>query len=52
MELAAGRSLEAAPCVGDAGRQANIMPAVTPDSFIPDDRPIRHAKPIVDAARQ
>ena len=37
---------------GDAERQANIMLAVTPDSFIPDDHPIRRIKPIVDAALQ
>ena len=35
---------------GDAERQANILLAVTPDSFIPDDHPIRRIKPIVDAA--
>ena len=35
---------------GDAERQANIMLAVTPDSFIPADHPIRRIKPIVDAA--
>ena len=37
---------------GDAERQANIMLAVTPDSFIPDDHPIRRIKPIVDSALQ
>ena len=37
---------------GDAERQANIMLAVTPDSFIPADHPIRRIKPIVDAALQ
>ena len=37
---------------GDAERQSNIMLAVTPDSFIPDDHPIRRIKPIVDAALQ
>ena len=35
---------------GDAERQANIMLAVTPDSFVPDDHPIRRIKPIVDSA--
>ena len=35
---------------GDAERQANIMLAVTPDSFVPTDHPIRRIKPIVDAA--
>ena len=37
---------------GDAERQADIMLAVTPDSFVPDDHPIRRIKPIVDAALQ
>ena len=37
---------------GDAERQANIMLAVTPDSFIPADHPIRRIKPIVDSALQ
>ena len=37
---------------GDAERQADIMLAVTPDSFIPADHPIRHIKPIVEAALQ
>ena len=37
---------------GDAERQANMLLAVTPDSFIPDDHPIRRIKPIVDAALQ
>ena len=37
---------------GDAERQANIMLAVTPDSFVPDDHPIRRIKPIVDSALQ
>ena len=32
---------------GDAERQANMLLAVTPDSFIPDDHPIRRIKPIV-----
>ncbi len=35
---------------GDAERQANIMLAVTPDSFVPADHPIRRIKLIVDAA--
>ena len=35
---------------GDAERQTNMLLAVTPDSFIPDDHPIRRIKPIVDAA--
>lgn len=35
---------------GDAERQANIMLAVTPESFVPADHPIRRIKPIVDAA--
>ena len=34
---------------GDAERQTNMLLAVTPDSFIPDDHPIRRIKPIVDA---
>ena len=34
----------------DTERQANIMLAVTPDAFVPDDYPIRRIKPIVDAA--
>ena len=37
---------------GDAERHANIMLAVTPDSFIPADYPVRGIKPIVDAALQ
>ena len=37
---------------GDAERQSNIMLAVTPESFIPGDHPIRRIKPIVDAALQ
>ena len=37
---------------GDAERQADIMLAVTPDSFVPADHPIRCIKPIVDAALQ
>ncbi len=37
---------------GDAERQANMLLAVTPDSFIPDDHPIRRIKPIVDSALQ
>lgn len=35
---------------GDAERQATIMLAVTPESFVPADHPIRRIKPIVDAA--
>lgn len=35
---------------GGAERQANIMLAVTPESFVPADHPIRRIKPIVDAA--
>ena len=34
---------------GDAERQADIMLAVTPDSFVPAEHPIRRIKPIVDA---
>ena len=34
----------------DTERQANVMLAVTPDAFVPDDHPIRRIKPIVDAA--
>ena len=37
---------------GDAERQADIMLAVTPDSFVPANHPIRRIKPIVDAALQ
>ena len=37
---------------GDAERQANMLLAVTPDAFIPDDHPIRRIKPIVDSALQ
>ena len=37
---------------GDAERQTNMLLAVTPDSFIPDDHPIRRIKPIVDSALQ
>ena len=37
---------------GDAERQSNIMLAVTPESFIPGNHPIRRIKPIVDAALQ
>ena len=37
---------------GDAERQADIMLAVTADSFVPADHPIRRIKPIVDAALQ
>ena len=37
---------------GDAERQSNIMLAVTPESFIPGDHPIRRIKPIVDDALQ
>lgn len=37
---------------GDAERQADIMIAVTPDSFVPADHPVRRIKPIVDAALQ
>ena len=37
---------------GDAERQSNIMLAVTPESFIPGDHPIRRIKSIVDAALQ
>ena len=33
---------------GDAERQANMLLAVTPDSFIPDDHPIRRIKPLVE----
>jgi len=33
---------------GDAERQANMLLAVTPDAFIPDDHPIRRIKPIVE----
>ena len=34
---------------GDAERQANMLLAVTPDSFIPEDHPIRRIKPIVES---
>jgi transposase len=34
---------------GDAERQANMLLAVTPDSFIPDDHPIRRIKPVVES---
>jgi len=34
---------------GDAERQANMLLAVTPDSFIPEDHPIRRVKPIVES---
>jgi len=34
---------------GDAERQANMLLAVTPDSFIPADHPIRRIKPIVES---
>ncbi len=34
---------------GDAGHQANMLLAVTPDAFIPDDHPIRRIKSIVEA---
>ena len=37
---------------GDAERQADIMLAVTPDSFAPAEHPIRRIKLIVDAALQ
>ena len=37
---------------GDAERQTNMLLAVTPDSFIPDDHPIPRIKPIVDSALQ
>ena len=37
---------------GDAERQADIMLAVTPDSFVPDDHPIRRIKPRAAAALQ
>ena len=33
---------------GDAERQANMLLAVTPDSFIPEEHPIRRIKPIVE----
>ena len=33
---------------GDAERQANMLLAVTPDSFIPDGHPMRGIKPIVE----
>ncbi len=35
---------------GDAERQANMLLAVTPDSFIPEEHPIRRIKPIVESA--
>ena len=35
---------------GDAERQADIMLAVTLDSFVPDDHPIRCIKPIASVA--
>ena len=36
---------------GDAERQTNMLLAVTPDSLVPADHPIRRIKPIVDAAQ-
>ena len=33
---------------GDRERQANIMLAVTPESFVPEDHPLRRIKPLVD----
>ena len=36
---------------GDAERQTNMLLAVTPDSLVPADHPIRCIKPIVDAAQ-
>ena len=33
---------------GDRERQANIMLAVTPEAFVPDDHPLRRIKPLVD----
>ncbi len=35
---------------GDTERQADIMLAVTPGSFVPAGHPIHRIKPIVDAA--
>ena len=35
---------------GDAERQANMLLAVTPDSFIPEEHPVRRIKPIVESA--
>ena len=35
---------------GGAERQANMLLAVTPDSFIPEEHPIRRIKPIVESA--
>ena len=33
---------------GDRERQANIMLAVTPETFVPEDHPLRRIKPLVD----
>ena len=33
---------------GETARQANILLAVTPESFVPDDHPLRRIKPLVD----
>ena len=33
---------------GERERQANIMLAVTPEAFVPDDHPLRRIKPLVD----
>ena len=33
---------------GERERQANIMLAVTPETFVPDDHPLRRIKPLVD----
>ena len=38
------------PMRGERERQANIMLAVTPESFVPDDHPPRRIKPLVDDA--
>ena len=34
---------------GDRERQANIMLAVTPEAFVPNDHPLRRIKPLVDS---
>ena len=33
---------------GERERQANIMLAVTPEAFVPEDHPLRRIKPLVD----
>ena len=33
---------------GERERQANIMLAVTPEAFVPENHPLRRIKPLVD----